>query len=232
SPLQEACRYGHSDIARLLLAKGASLEHTDYGGRTAFTMLWFQLSAHFSRLDFLRLLLAYSPMPSIVDPSEPVGPFACAAMKGKVEDLELLIHTGVGMNYDMVATRTVKYSIFGSNLATYEYLVPRLPPEWVHDVDQMGRGPLHIALEWCGYHVEEIVRSLIDAGADVHLIDLNGNDPGDVARICDARAAYDGLSPGNVRKYFDALKSRGFGVELDQENNLWWPSQDHLSQQD
>ncbi|KAL8649455.1 MAG: hypothetical protein Q9226_005572 [Calogaya cf. arnoldii] len=225
SPLQEACRYGHSDIARLLLAKGAFLEHTDVGGRTALTMLWFQLSTHFSRADFLRLLLAYSPMPSVFDPSEAVGPFACAAMRGKVEDLELLIHTGLGMNCnDMAATRTVKYSIFGSNLATYEYLVQRLPRGWVHDVDQMGRGPLHIALEWCGYHVEEIVRSLIDRGADVHLIDLNGNNPGDVARICDERAAYHRKQPGNVRKYFDALRSCGFDVELGQDNNLWWAS--------
>lgn len=196
----------------------------DYGGRTAFTMLWFQLCTNFSRLDFLRLLLAYSPMAGIVDPSEPLGPFACAAMKGKAEDLELLIHTGGGMDCDMAAFTAIKHSIFGSNLATYEYLVPRLPPQWVHKVDQMGRGPLHIALEWCGYHVEEIVGSLIDAGADVHLKDLNGNAPGDVVRICDARAAYDDLSPGNVRKYFGALKSRGFDVELDSENNLWWPS--------
>lgn len=156
-------------------------------------------------------------MAGIVDPSEPLGPFACAALKGKAEDLELLIHTGGGMDCGMAAFTAIKYSIFGSNLATYEYLVPRLPPQWVHKVDQMGRGPFHIALEWCGYHVGEIVGSLIDAGADVHLIDLNGDAPRDVARICDARVVYDGLSPGNVRKYFGALKSRGFDVELDQK---------------
>ncbi|KAL8853128.1 MAG: hypothetical protein Q9221_002010 [Calogaya cf. arnoldii] len=204
---------------------GAFLEHTDLGGRTALTMLWYQPSAHFSRTDFLKLLLAYSPMPSVFDLSEAVGPFACAAMKGKVEDLELLIHTGLGMNCnDRAATRTVKYSIFGSNLATYEYLVPRLPRGWVHDVDQMGRGPLHIALEWSGDHVEEIVRSLIDRGADVHLIDLNGNNPGDVARIRDEGAAFDLKHPGNVQKYFYALRSYSFDVELDQDDNLWWQS--------
>ncbi|KAL8882625.1 MAG: hypothetical protein Q9192_007551, partial [Flavoplaca navasiana] len=227
SPLQEACRYGHSDIARLLLAKGAFLEHADHGGRTAFTMLWFQLSTQFSRADFLKLLLAYSPMSSIFDPTAPIGPFACAAMKGKVEDLELLSRTGTGWNsHDRCESSIVKYSIFGSNLATYEYLLRRLPRDWIHDVDQMGRGPLHIVLQWCGYNVEEIVKSLIDAGADVHLTDLNGNNPGDVARICDARAVDDGLSSGNVQKFFRALKSRGFDIELDQDNVLWWPSQD------
>ncbi|KAL8976443.1 MAG: hypothetical protein Q9205_007547 [Flavoplaca limonia] len=225
SPLQEACRYGHSDIARLLLAKGAFLEHADHGGRTAFTMLWFQLSTRFSRADFLNLLLAHSPMSSIFDPTAPIGPFACAAMKGKVEDLELLSRTGTGRNgHDSCEGSIVKYSIIGSNLATYEYLLRRLPRDWVHDVDQMGRGPLHLALQWCGDNVEEIVKSLIDAGADVHLTDLNGNNPGDVARICDARAIDDGLSSGNVQKYFRALKFCGFDIELDQDNILWWPS--------
>lgn len=194
-------------------------------------MLWFQLSTQFSRADFLKLLLAYSPMSSIFDPTAPIGPLACAAMKGNVEDLELLLHTGIGWNgYDTSESNIVIYSIIGSNLATYEYLLPRLPRDWIHDVDQMGRGPLHMAVKWCGYNVEEIVKSLIDAGADVHLTDHSGNNPGDVARICDAQAVYDGLSPGNVQKYFRALKSRGYDIELDQDNVLWWPSQDRSVQ--
>ena len=170
-------------------------------------------------------------MSNIFDPMVPIGPFACAAMKGKVEDLELLMRTRVKWNtHDACESSIVKYSIIGSNLATYEYLLPRLPRDWIHDVDQMGRRPLHIALEWCGYNVEHIVKSLIDAGADVHLTDLSGNNPGDVAHICDARAVYDGLSSGNVQKYFRALKSCGFDIELDQDNILWWPSQDRPGQ--
>ena len=194
-------------------------------------MLWFQLSTRFSRADFLNLLLAHSPMSSIFDPTAPIGPFACAAMKGKVEDLELLMRTGTGWNsYDGCESSIVKYSMFGSNLATYEYLVRRLPRDWIHDVDQMGRGPLHIALQRCGCNVEEMVKSLIDAGADVHLTDLNGNNPGDVARICDSRAVDIGLSSGNVQKFFRALKSRGFDIEVDQDNVLWWPPQDRSGQ--
>lgn len=192
-------------------------------------MLWVQSSLRFCRVELLRILLAYSPLASVLDASEPGGPFACAAMKGDARDLELLTLSGVRMGRcaytsAMVASKVIKYSIFGTNIATFDYLVSSLPREWIDEVDPMGRGPLHLALEFSGHHVKEMVKRLLDAGADVHLRDLNGDAPGDVARICDAKAVYDGLSPGNVRKYFGALKSRGFDVELDSENNLWWPS--------
>ena len=174
-------------------------------------------------------------MPSVLDPSERFGPFALAAMKGKVEDLELLTHSGTTRakldQCPTIAVGLVNSSIFGSNFATYKYLSSRLPQDWVHKIDHMGRGPLHLALEWCGDHVRDIVMSLIDTGADVHLRDLNGDDPGDVARVCDARALLAGScrAPGNVGAYFDALKVSGFDVELDQDENIWWPSQDRAS---
>ncbi|KAL8800623.1 MAG: hypothetical protein Q9182_005036 [Xanthomendoza sp. 2 TL-2023] len=230
SPLQEACIYGYFDIARLLLANGAFLEHADSAGRTAFTMLWFKPSSQFSRADFLRVLFAYLPMTNIVDPSEPVGPLACAAMKGNVEDLELLTRTGVCMrNSIMVAKTIINLSILASNIQTYDYAVPLLPVGWINEVDDLGRGRLHMALKYrLGKHAREIVKRLLDAGADVHLRDIDGNDPGNVAHDCDKEARSDGLlepgAPGNVQLYFDALTASGFDVELDEEDNLWWPS--------
>ena len=188
-------------------------------------------------MELLRILLAYSPLASVLDASEPGGPFACAAMKGDARDLELLTLSGVRMGHcadtsAMVASKVIKYSIFGTNIATFDYLVSSLPREWIDEVDPMGRGPLHLALEFSGHHVKEMVKRLLDAGADVHLRDLNGYDAGEVARACDARAEHGGkrlsASPGNVRAYYEALISNGFEVELDRENRLWWPSRDGM----
>lgn len=231
SPLQEACRYGHSEIARLLLAQGAFLEHADIGGCTAFSMLWFQLSSQFCRAEFLKILLAYWPMPNALDLDGPVGPLACAAMKGSVEDLDLLMHTGVCVsNTAMIAKKIIKYSMLGSNLATSDYLMPLLPSGWINQTDQRGRGPLHVTLLCLGFHIKEIAQRLLVAGANVHLRDMDGNDPGDVARICDEQALSDGIlqpaSSGNVRAYYDALITEGFDVELDRDGILWWPSYD------
>lgn len=227
SLLQQACTYGFLDIARLLLAKGAFLEHTDSGGRSAFIMLWFQLARSFSRVDFLKVLLAYSPMPCILDPSDGFGAFACAAMRGNASDLETLMTCGAYQKAkDRAGDRIIKYSVIGSNPATYDFLEPFMPVGWVSEVDYRGRGPLHIALECPSPHAREIVQRLLHAGADVHLRAADGNDPGDLARICDARAESTNLGycgvPGNYQAYFEALKSAGFEVELDDEGDLWW----------
>ncbi|KAL8727871.1 MAG: hypothetical protein Q9166_005748 [cf. Caloplaca sp. 2 TL-2023] len=234
SPLQEACSNGHFEIARLLLAKGAFLEHVDLGGRTAFTMLWFQLSRSFCRAEFLRILLAYSPMLSVFEPSGGLCPLACAAMRGHPKDLKLFMDSGIYM--DIVGKpgdRIIDYSILGSNLATFDFLAPLMPREWITEVDYLGRGTLHRALQYHNFHAEAIVKRLLDAGADIHLQDIDGNNPGDVARICDIEAAQHGLrepgDPGNFRAYFDALILSGFDVDIDEEGNLWWPSKDATS---
>ncbi|KAL9001457.1 MAG: hypothetical protein Q9169_000032 [Polycauliona sp. 2 TL-2023] len=236
SPLQEACQYGHVDIARLLLANGAFLEHTSFGGHTAFTMLWLQSSLQFSKVDFLRILLAYSPLASVLDASKPGGPFACAAMKGNAEELELLMSSGVRMEdrantNARIASQVIKYSILNANIATFDFLVSSLSREWIDEVDPLGRGYLHAALNFPSPHVKEIVKRLLDAGADVHLRNVHGYEPGDYARACDARTAHSGKwkpgVEGNVQAFCGALLLSGFDVEVDQDNRLWWPSQDH-----
>ncbi|KAL8637203.1 MAG: hypothetical protein Q9228_005504 [Teloschistes exilis] len=235
SPLQEACRMGLISVARLLLAKGAFLEHVDYGGRTALSMLWFDPNRSFCTVDFLKILLAYSPMPSTLDPCDGFGPLPCAAMKGNSQDLALLVKSGAYQSSnDTPGDRIIKYSIIGSNPDTFDFFAPLMPDGWVFEVDYRGRGPLHMALEYRSRHAKEITQRLLRAGADVHLRDADGNDPRDLARVCDARGRHLGLQePGNTdntNAYFDALRASGFDVELDEEGVMWWPSMAETSQ--
>lgn len=188
-------------------------------------MLWYERARCFCRADFLEMLLAYAPLPAMIESSGPVSPVACAAMKGNVDDLRLLQSSGICSNLKGTAgDRLISYSIFGSNSATFDFFMPFTPSDWISEVDPRGRGPLHLALEYPSIHAREIVKRLLDAGADVFLKDENGNDPGDLARICDDRAKdCDCVSSGNLRAYWDALISCGFEVELDEDGNLWWP---------
>ncbi|KAL8662361.1 MAG: hypothetical protein Q9202_004756 [Teloschistes flavicans] len=220
---------GLSDIARLLLAKGAFLEHLDYGGRTALSMLWFDPNRSFCTVEFIKILLAHSPMQSSLDPCDGFGPLPCAAMKGSAKDLEILMKNGAYQSTnDTPGDRIIKYSIIGSNPDTFDFFAPLMPEGWVFEVDYRGRGPLHMALEYRSCHAKEIVQRLLSAGADVHLRDADGNDPGDLARVCDARGRKLGLQkPHNMNNtvaYFEALTSSGLEVELDEEGVIWWPS--------
>ncbi|KAL8691360.1 MAG: hypothetical protein Q9218_003404 [Villophora microphyllina] len=231
SPLQEACTQGMLDIARLLLARGAFLEHADLSGRTAFTMLWFKGSCSFSRVDVLMVLLAYSPLPSVFARCENISPLGSAAINGNADDLKLLITSGASLaDYEIAGDRLIRYSIFGCNPATYDFLEPLMPQGWVSEVDQLGVGALEIALSYPSGHVEDIVRRLVKTGADVHSRAADGKSLCDIARECDKSAESRGLSePGsssNTRAYFNALLSSGFDVELNAEGEIWWPTEE------
>lgn len=216
---------GYSELARLLLAKGAFLEHIDAGGCTAFTMLWYRRSCSFSRIEFLKMFLAYSPLLGLCESSGPVSPRACAAMTGNVDELRFLKNSGICTDLEGTpGDRLIRYSIFGSNVATYDFLVQFMPRDWISEVDSRGRGPLHLALEYSRLPARETVKRLLHAGVDVFAKDEDGNDPGDLARICDERSKEgDSVSYRFLRAYFDALISCGYKVELDQDGNLWWP---------
>lgn len=220
--------YGHSDIARLLLAKGAFLEHADAGDRTAFTMLWFQRSRCFSRVEFLRLLLAYSPIPAFCELTGPASPLACAAMRGSVDDLELLLSSELYAGKNVVVNDSIiRYSIIGSNMATFDFLLPLMPNHWVFEVNSRGQGPLHWALEYPTEAAGEVVKRLLSAGANAFLKDDDGNDPWDLARISDEKAKEcDCAYRRNLQACFNVLLTRGFDVELDEEGDLWWPCED------
>ncbi|KAL9577308.1 MAG: hypothetical protein Q9212_006448, partial [Teloschistes hypoglaucus] len=143
-------------------------------------------------------------------------------MKGDAKDLDVLIkHGAYQITNDTPGDRIIKYSIIGSNPDTFDFFAPLMPGGWVSEVDYRGRGPLHMALEYRSRDAKEIIQRLLRAGADVHLRDADGNDPGDLARVCDARGQHLGLqepgSTNNSNAYFDALKSSGFDVELDEE---------------
>lgn len=172
-------------------------------------------------------------MASVFNPPGGPRPLACAAMRGQAKDLKLFIDSGVYSNVlGQPGHRIINFSIVGSNLATFDFLAPLMPREWISEVDYLGRGPLHRALEYPSFHAKEMVKRLLDAGADVHPRDANGNDPGDTARICDIRAAENGHRdpryPGNTRAYFDVLVSSGFDVHIDEDDVLWWSSEDPM----
>ena len=144
SPLQVACKFGHLDICRLLLSKGADVDHVGLEGFSAIISLWFMRSLSFSREDFLKAMLSYSPLPIRPRHSEFWNPAFQVAIQGCKSDMELLVRLGADIHdIDASGSNIMKYCIVGSNLETFDYLVDRIPCEWIHRRDHQGRNALH-----------------------------------------------------------------------------------------
>ncbi|KAL8672203.1 MAG: hypothetical protein Q9168_003335 [Polycauliona sp. 1 TL-2023] len=119
-------------------------------------------------------------MSGVFEPEGGPRPLVCAAMRGQANDLQLFMDSGLYPRiHGQPGDRIINYSIVGSNVATFDFLATLTPNEWINEVDYLGRGPLHRALEYPGFHTKEIVKRLLDAGADVHLKDANELQPTD-----------------------------------------------------
>ena len=224
SALQLTCRLGYVDIARLLLARGATVEHVDAGGCTPLTMLWFDMNISFSRADFARTLHAASPLTLNSDAEGLFEPLACVAINGSAEDVKVMLALGAKIpEQGGTSNRIMDWCIRGSNPEAYDCLVPHMPLEWIHQ----GRNKLHLALNIPGRHTKDIVKRLLKAGADVHARDDEGKLPEDVAKETDRRTRGIGIwkvdKCQNFQAYVEALSSCGFDVIVD-EGELFWPA--------
>ncbi|KAL8948159.1 MAG: hypothetical protein Q9222_005624 [Ikaeria aurantiellina] len=215
--------------------KGAFLEYENYFGNTAFTVISVSPYAPSSRIKLLRILLAYTPMTYIFDPSNRSGPIRSSFIHGTIKDLELLIDSGTARaEYNLSPLNIIKHNSFLiSNLEFFDYFAHLLPQHWALQVDEQGQGPLHQALYKCQIGLGNYLERLVRFGADVHLRDNEGYDPGDRARYYgnlikkNASPRYQHVWPGALQAYFNALRSNGYDVELGTEDELWWPTMEY-----
>ena len=228
SALQLTCKLGAVDIARLLLARGATVEHVDASGCTALTMLWFDMAIPFSRAGFARTLHAVSPLSVNSEAEELFEPLACVAMSGSAEDVRLMLGLGAKIpEPDATSNCIMNCCIQGSNPEAYDCLVQHMPLKWIHQEDSRGRNKLHLALSIPGRHTKDIVKRLLIAGADVHARDDEGKLPEEVAKETDRRTRGHKFwkvdKCENFQAYVEALSSCGFDVIVD-EGELFWPA--------
>ena len=131
SALQLTWRLGAVDIARLLLARGATVEHVDAGGCTALTMLWFDMTIPFSRAEFARTLHAASPLSVNSEAEELFKPLACVAISGSAEDVKLMLGLGSKIpESDATSNCIMNCCVQGSNPESYDCLVQHMSFQW------------------------------------------------------------------------------------------------------
>lgn len=230
SPLELACRRGLLDIARVLLQKGACVEHVDLGGCTPLINLWYNPNLSFSRIEFLKAIAAFSFPPIHLEDGEFLNPLVSVAMRGSAEDVDFMIKHGAKVGEkDVFGDRIIKYGIWGSNPPAYDRLATLMPPGWINEKNNRGRTALHHALEFVGANTHEIIERLLRAGADVHSRDNDGHMPEDLAKIADRRTAHVQVwrvgTCRNFETYLDTLRECGYQPEVDGDGDIFWPAE-------
>lgn len=211
------------------MLKGTCVQHIDIGGFTAVISLWCQRSLSFSRADFLKVMLAYSPLPIRPDDDEFWNPAFQVARQGCTSDMELLVHLGANIYaLDMFGNNIMKYCIGGSNVETFDYLIGHIPPEWIHKQDSHGRTALHHVFDHPCPSADAIAERLIRIGADIHAKDNEGRSVADIARNTDYlhkdRRVWKTGTCGNFDAWLKTLRSLEYDVEVDDEGDLIWPA--------
>ena len=219
-----ACKLGLLDIARLLMMKGASIEHVNSFGNTPVVDLWADKKKSFSRKDFVLAMLPYSTPPLNPANGEFMNPIFQVALSGGVEDIELLIQLGANLHdVDDDGDGIMTYCLFASNLPVFDFVASRLHSEWIHEANAEGRTLLHRVFELRCDEAGALSERLIKAGANVCACDRNGLSVEDIAKAMDTSGlpepAYNFLE-----RYIQALRSCGYDVELDEHKHLFWPA--------
>ena len=151
APLDAALHGGHVSLAEFLLEKGADPNGIGYDSGTPL-----MAAVNYQLIDATKLLLEYGADANLASPLTGETPLHIAALrgfaKGSTECVKLLLTAGANPN---VPTKV--------NVET---------PSLASGTTVCGETPLHFA---AAFGDEEMVRALVEAGADVHARNNHGD---------------------------------------------------------
>lgn len=131
-PLRIACSYGHLDIVKYLISRGADVNDSDYSDTNVFTALRGAIGNN--HLDVVKYLVSCGA--DINDGPKNYDPVQCASYNGCLEVLTYLVSIGANVN-----PKTLKYAIKSGHIEVVKYLVSiglDIDPSYVNSAIKSG----------------------------------------------------------------------------------------------
>ena len=166
SALMCAAHYGETEVIRLLLEAGANINHQTNSKRFAL-----QYAVEMNMEIMLRTLMEYNPEVDLI------GHFGqtalhCLNSDSSVTIIKILVNGGADLNIrDVDQDTPICNAVWSSKIEVLEYLAKKAKLDIVGGA---RGGPLHIA---CLRSQLRPVKVLVDAGADVNLLDPSCGTP-------------------------------------------------------
>jgi ankyrin repeat protein len=163
TPLHDAIRWGIIRMETLLIGNGADLEARDNEGNTPF--MESIIAGYIASAERLNTM----GVDVTIRNNRGDTPLHIAVAQDRLDMVSLLLGWGAKIH----ARNIVEKTPFQVALATSQRMVAALlTPQWIGVADDNGRSPLHIAV--LSDASAEMLKTIIDMGARVSAIDLDG----------------------------------------------------------
>ncbi|KFA70720.1 hypothetical protein S40288_07606 [Stachybotrys chartarum IBT 40288] len=226
--LQSSFLRGRLDIARVLLSKGADIEHVDSDGYSVLSYLWVVDKRLDESTDFMRLCLTHDF--SEVNSCDSRGWTALhrAAAVGTPEDIETLLKLGASLSLraEWYGWTALFFAASHDNVKTFQTIVQHSGADVYESLDGDGWNLLHC----CTYFgAPRVMQILLQSGVDVNQKTLPAPLPEDPELSYRELTASDiaiYVGPNRYQMFIDALVVAGRDMDLEGGDDMFWDAMD------
>lgn len=222
--MQSSFLRGHLDIARMLLARGADIEHVDGDGYSVLSYLWVVDGPLAKSVDFMRLCLSNEFSEVNACDSRGWSAFQRAAAIGTPEDVEAFLKLGASLDLraEWYGWTALFFAASHDNVETFQAIVRQSPPDVYESLDGDGWTLLHCCIYFGAPHV---MRLVLRTGLDVNQLTHPAPLPED------PELSYRELTPSDIAVYIgpnryqmflEALADTGRDVDLEGNRDMFW----------
>jgi hypothetical protein len=230
--LQYCFLRGELKIARILLARGADLEHVDSDGYSVLSYLWIVDKWFKQSVDFMRLCLAHDFSEVNACDSRGWTAFHRAAAVGSPDDIEAFLRLGASLDLraEWYGWTALFFAASSDNVETFQVIVHHSRADVYESLDCDGWNLLHC----CAYFGSpRVMRLVLQNGVDVNQKTLPAPLPEDPELSYRELTASDiafYVGPNRYQMFMDALTETGRDADLEDHYDAFWDAVDAKGQ--
>ncbi|GAB1318153.1 Transient receptor putative cation channel sub A member 1 [Madurella fahalii] len=234
SALQSSFLHGEFDIARILLTRGADIEHVDSDGFSVLSYLWVVDGKLDKSVDFMRLCLANDFSQVNACDNRGWTAFHRAAAIGTPEDVETFLKLGASLSLraEWYGWTPLFFASSHDNVETSQTILKHSGPDAYESLDDDGWNLLHCCVY---FGAPRVMRLVLQNGIDINQKTLPAPLPEDpelsYRELTASDIAYY-IGPNRFKMYMDALAETGRDGDLDEYRDVFWDAADSKAEND
>ncbi|KAI3319325.1 ankyrin repeat-containing domain protein [Xylariaceae sp. AK1471] len=229
--LQSTFLRGELDIARILLNRGADIEHIDSDGYSVLSYLWIVDKPLYKSVEFMRLCASDGFSEVNACDSRGWTPFHRAAAVGTSEDIEAFLKLGASLDLraEWYGWTALFFAASHDNLDTFQTIVEHSGADVFESLDGDGWTLLHCCTYFGAPQVMKLVlHNTVDVNKKTHPAPLP-EDPELSYRELTALDIAMYIGPNRYQMFMNILAEAGRDIDLAGCDEVFWDALDEDS---